>query len=155
MRLEGPRADVAGPCERVLRTLPRWFGIESALLEYVRDTARYPTFVAIDDDAVIGFITVREHFPEAWEVHCIAVEHDRRGGGAGRALHAQAERWVSARGVRLLQVKTLAASHPSPEYAQTRRFYEAMGYVAVEVFPTLWGPSLPVLQMVKALAPPA
>ena len=49
------------------------------------------------------------------------------------------------------QVKTLAASHPSPEYAQTRAFYEALGYVPLEVFPTLWAAHLPVLQLVKAL----
>lgn len=49
----------------------------------------------------------------------------------------------------MLQVKTLAASHPSHEYALTRLFYERIGYVSLEVFPELWAPHLPVLQMVK------
>ncbi len=56
-----------------------------------------------------------------------------------------------AREVRLLQVKTLAAAHPSPEYAETRAFYRAMGYAELEVFAQLWGPGLPVLQWVKGL----
>src|SRR4051812_43984620 len=43
--IEGPIAGVADQCERVLRTLPLWFGIESSLMEYVRDTERFPTFV--------------------------------------------------------------------------------------------------------------
>ena len=67
------------------------------------------------------------------------------------ALHTCIEQWLLARAARLLQVKTLADSHPSAEYAETRRFYASVGYVALEVFPTLWGPRLPVLQLVKAL----
>lgn len=40
---------------------------------------------------------------------------------------------------------------PSPEYAETRRFYASVGYTALEMFPELWGPRLPVLQLVKGL----
>jgi len=46
-------------------------------------------------------------------------------------------------------VKTIAASHPSAAYAQTRAFYSRMGYLAVEVFPELWSAANPCLQMVK------
>lgn len=137
MHIAGPTARVAEECERVLRTLPRWFGIESALLAYARDTGDLPTFVAKDDREVIGFVTLREHFPEAWEVHCIAVHAAHRHRGTGRALHAHAERWLVARGARALQVKTIAAAHPSPEYAETRGFYARLGYVPLEVFPEL------------------
>jgi GNAT superfamily N-acetyltransferase len=153
--IEGPVVGFAAQCERVLRTLPLWFGIESSLLEYVRDTEQFPTFVARDAaDVVAGFITLREHFAESWEVHCIAVAAPARNRGVGRALHAHVERWLGARGVRLLQVKTLADSHPSAEYAEARRFYASVGYVPLEVFPTLWGPRLPVLQLVKVLSEP-
>ena len=40
---------------------------------------------------------------------------------------------------------------PSPEYAETRGFYAKIGYLPLEVFPELWGPRLPVLQLVKTL----
>jgi GNAT superfamily N-acetyltransferase len=153
MQLEGPCKGVAFECEAVLRSLPKWFGIEASLLEYVRDTERLPTFVARDEQSVLGFVTLREHFPEAWEIHCIAVHAARRGSGTGRALHHHVEQWLSARGARVLQVKTIADSAPSPEYAETRRFYAAMGYVPLEVFPELWTPVHPVLQLVKPLVP--
>ncbi len=155
MDVEGPVGGVAEQCERVLRTLPLWFGIEASLLEYVRDTERFPTFVARVADEIVGFLTVREHFAEAWEVHCIAVAAPARNEGVGRTLQAHVERWLQAKRVRLLQVKTLADSHPSAEYAETRRFYASVGYVPLEVFPTLWGPRLPVLQLVKVLSEPA
>jgi GNAT superfamily N-acetyltransferase len=102
-------------------------------------------------DEIVGFVTIREHFPEAWEVHCIAVQAAQRRHGLGRALHAHVERWLSERGARVLQVKTMAESNPSPEYAETRRFYASIGYTPLEVFPNLWGPRLPVLQLVKVL----
>lgn len=151
MKIDEPVQGIAADAERVLRTLPRWFGIEPSLLEYARDTERHPTFAAMDGDQVIAFLTVREHFSQAWEIHCLAVQSTFRSRGVGRQLHQYAERWLAARDVRLLQVKTVAAAHPSPEYAETRAFYLAMGYCELEVFPQLWGPGLPVLQLVKVL----
>ena len=151
MQLLGPVPTPSSDCERILRSLPQWFGIEQALMEYVQDSERNPTFVATVGEP-IAFLTVRSHFLHSWEVHCMAVEADQRGRGVGRLLHQHVEGWLRDQGARLLQVKTLAASHPSAAYAQTRKFYQAMGYTELEVFPTLWSPTLPVLQLVKPLA---
>lgn len=151
--IAGPSTDARTECEAVLRSLPQWFGIEQSLLDYVEATTRLPTFTALRDGRLIGFITLRQHFPGSWEVHCIAVHAECRITGIGRALHLHAKQWLAAQGVRFLQVKTMAESCPSPEYAQTRMFYERIGYTALEVFPTLWGPRLPVLQLVKRLQP--
>ena len=46
MQLIGPISNPSSHCERILRTLPQWFGIEHALLEYVQDSERFPTFFA-------------------------------------------------------------------------------------------------------------
>lgn len=43
------------------------------------------------------------------------------------------------------------ATSPDPNYAQTRRFYERLGFAPLDVFPTLWSPRNPCLQMVKVL----
>ncbi|RRW44115.1 N-acetyltransferase [Pseudomonas luteola] len=151
MNIVGPELDAADQCEQLLRSLPRWFGIESALLEYVKDTRTLPIFAAYELDLMLGFISLKEHCPGAWEISCIAVHPDSHGQGVGRRLHEQAEVWLRNRGTHFLQVKTLAASHPSPEYARTRGFYERMGYHPLEVFTDLWGSRLPVLQLVKCI----
>ena len=151
MQFEGPLKGVAQDAERILRTLPMWFGIETALQEYVQDTEHLPTFVARDGQLIVGFVTVREHFPFAWEVHCIAMAAQARNRGIGRSLHAHVESWLARKGARYLQVKTISASSPSKEYAQTRAFYLAIGYEPLEEFPLLWAPRLPVLQLVKTL----
>ncbi len=152
MNLLGLVSGASSDCERILRSLPRWFGIEESLLEYVRDSERFPTFLARVEGKPVAFVTVRQHFHHSWEVHCIVVEAAHRGSGIGRRLHEHVESWLQCQGAQVLQVKTLASSHPSPEYAETRGFYARLGYTPLEVHPALWGPKLPVLQLVKCLA---
>jgi len=117
MHFIGPSTSVAAHCERILRSVPQWFGIEESLLEYVADSQRYVTFLAIDEEP-IAFVTVREHFAQSWEVHCVAVHASRRNSGVGMALHGHVESWLKAKGVSVLQVKTLSASHPSPDISR-------------------------------------
>ncbi len=150
IEITGPTVCASAECEQVMRSLPAWFGVEHALRQYARDTTRLPTFVAHDAASqVTGFITLHHHFIHAWEIHCIAVHARRRRQGLGRALLRHAERWAVDRGAVLMQVKTIADSHPSVEYEQTRQFYRRCGYMPLEVFPTLWRPEHPCLQMVK------
>ena len=151
MNIDGPLTGIQSACERVLRTLPRWFGIEESLLEYAQNTGHLPTFVAKDKEAIVGFLSLQQHFAQSWEVNCVAVDLAYRGQGLGRRLQEAAEAWLVSSGATVVQVKTLAASHPSTAYAETRKFYEALGYVPLEVFPTLWEAHLPVLQLVKPL----
>ena len=151
MQVEGPVSAVEAECERVLRSLPAWFGIEESLLEYARGTAHHPTFVIRKMEQVAAFVSLRMHFEHSWEVYCIAVRAECRGKGYGKALMRHAEHWLAGRGVKFLQVKTIAPSHTSPEYAQTRAFYVSQGFVPHEVFPDLWSPRHPCLQMIKTL----
>ena len=151
MEIIGPELERPGDCEAVLRSLPMWFGIERALLMYARDSATMPTFALSDGPHLGGFLTLREHFPEAWDIHCVAVRADARGQGHGSRLLAHAEAWLKERGVRFLQVKTVAATSSSREYAETREFYRHRGFTRIEVFPTLWDPHNPALQLIKVL----
>lgn len=138
-------------CERILRALPDWFGIEESIVAYVRDLPRDETFLAETDGAVAGFLALRRHTPHAAEIHVMAVAPGHHGRGAGTLLVARAEEALRADGVEFLQVKTLAPSVECPAYARTRCFYERRGFVPLEELP-LWGPGNPCLVMVKHLA---
>jgi GNAT superfamily N-acetyltransferase len=151
MQIIGPALDEKAQCEEVLRSLPMWFGIERALVMYADDSLRLPTFAAVEGTKVIGFISLLQHFAHAWEIHCIAVRAESRNEGYGKALMAHAESWLAGQGVSLLQVKTVAATSSSKEYALTREFYCHLGYQPLEVFPKLWDPHNPALQLVKVL----
>lgn len=151
MNIIGPFVHRKVEVEAVLRSLPRWFGIEEALVMYVADSASKPTFGAEVDGKLIGFLTLSQHFPSSWEIHCVAVSADNRNKRVGTALLERAEQYVRSQGARFLQVKTVAATSPCPEYAQTRQFYLARDFTPLEVFPTLWDPRNPALQLVKTL----
>jgi ribosomal protein S18 acetylase RimI-like enzyme len=151
MELLGPDLRLESQCEAVLRSVPQWFGIEEALRMYASDTARLPTFALSEGGAVVGFISLMQHFPESWEIHCIAVQGSARNRGHGSALLRHAEHWLAQQGVRYLQVKTVASTSSSRAYAETREFYRAKGFVPLEIFPKLWAPQNPALQLIKAL----
>lgn len=117
-----------------------------------RAAERGPGLVALDAaGTLVGFLTVERHFPEAWDITWMAVHPDHHRRGIGRRLVAALIADARDQGVRLLQVKTLADRHPSPEYARTRRFYAALGFLRLEVLPDLWGPANPCLVLVLPL----
>jgi len=140
-------------CELILRALPDWFGIEEATQQYVRDIETLPTLLGVLDDEVIGFLTLKQHTPYAWEIHVMGVRPEAHRRGVGRALVERAAAYLRDQDAEYLQVKTLSAAHPDECYARTRRFYRAVGFLPLQEFPTLWGEENPCLQLVKALKP--
>jgi coenzyme F420-0:L-glutamate ligase / coenzyme F420-1:gamma-L-glutamate ligase len=131
---------------RVLHALPDWFGIEETTRAYIDGVATLQTF-ATDDGA--GFLSLTLHGARSAEIYVMGVEPERQREGIGRSLVRAAETWCAGRGIDYLQVKTLADSHPSEHYARTRAFYESLGFVPLEVFPTLWDERNPALLLVK------
>ena len=81
----------------------------------------------------------------------MAIEASHRNRGVGQTLHAHAQDWLVSQGAQVLQVKTLAETHPILEYASTREFYKRIGYLPLEEFTTLWDAKTPCLVMVKPL----
>ena len=81
----------------------------------------------------------------------MAVKADARRQGHGRALLRHAEAWLVERDVEVLQVKTIAMTKDHAPYAETREYYYSMGFTPLEIFPELWAPHNPCLQLVKFL----
>lgn len=137
-------------CERILRDLPEWFGIEETLRRYVAELSELETLVAEAEEEVVGFLALRPHGPASAEIEVMAVDRRRHRAGIGRSLVREAENRLRARGCEFLQVKTLGPSRPSDSYARTRRFYENVGFVWLEET-DLWGPVNPCLILVRHL----
>lgn len=137
-------------CREILSELPAWFGISQAIEEYARAAeAEHMIGVGVDG-TIAGFAILRHTSHAASEIHVIAVRRAHHRTGIGRRLVDAAAAWARSHGRRYLTVKTIASSHPSPEYACTRRFYEALGFVALEEFSGLWDGN-PCLFMLKVL----
>lgn len=153
--------------EQLLRTVPAWFGLPEANAEYVEAACTKETWTVRDvpggsdgprdgegpgagEGPVIGLTLVDRHFPHVAELHLMVVHRERHGYGVGTAMVEAIAEDGRRRGVRLLQVKTLGASHPDAGYALTRRFYESVGFLPLEET-DLWGPDNPCLFMVRPL----
>jgi ribosomal protein S18 acetylase RimI-like enzyme len=149
--IEGPLLGQSNLCEPILRLLPDWFGIEAAILNYEEEIDRLPTFLAKSVGQLLGFLSVKQHYPESAEIYVMGVRPEARHGGIGRALMQEAEAYLKSRGVEYLQVKTLSPSNPDPAYTQTRAFYLAMGFRPLEEFEQIWDEHNPCLILITRL----
>jgi GNAT superfamily N-acetyltransferase len=147
----GPVTGRGALCEDLLRSLPDWFGIEASIVEYRRTVEELPTFVAEVDGEAAGLLALKPTSPAALELHVLAVRREHHRHGVGRALVDRAAAYARDEGFSLLHVKTLAPEIDDEGYAGTRAFYEAMGFVPLEVIPAVWGPEDPCLIMVRPL----
>lgn len=140
-------------CEKTLRSLPQWFGIELAIQEYIETSAWLPMLVSFPEDteSFSGFVSLRLPFPESAEIYVMGVLPEYHRTGTGSMLISSAETYLKNLGVRFLQVKTLSPARESPEYAKTRLFYLSCGFTPLDEFPELWGPENPCLQLIKSL----
>ena len=136
-------------CNIILRSLPKWFGIESAIIDYVDDVKTMDTWAAYFENELVGFISINKHNPSTAEIHVIGVLETFQNKGVGKILILEAEKHLAEQAVKYLTVKTLSELRCDENYEKTRRFYIKMAFSPVEVFKTLWGEHNPCLLMIK------
>jgi ribosomal protein S18 acetylase RimI-like enzyme len=138
-------------CESILRSLPQWFGIESAIIDYIKDVQSMETWVAIDSE-IVGFISLNKHNNLTAEIHVMALLPTFHGKKIGSALIKKVEESLHSQGFKFLTVKTLSENRPDENYDRTRKFYLKYGFTPVEEFKSLWGEHNPCLMMIKSLS---
>ena len=126
----------------ILSALPDWFGIPQSTAAYVSESGGLPFWAAFDGDRAAGFLTLKQTGPKAAEIAVMGVLSQYHRRGVGTALWEAAKAWAKAQGFLYLQVKTVAEGH-YPEYDRTNAFYRALGFAALECFPTLWDAANP------------
>jgi rhodanese-related sulfurtransferase/GNAT superfamily N-acetyltransferase len=147
------RPEDAPACDAIIAALPDWFGDEHGIRECAEAVRVQPGFVATADETVVGFLTVVRPRAHTAEISWMAVHPDHRGQGHGRALIDALVQTLHDDGTRFLAVKTLSDRDPYPPYAETRAFYEAMGFVPLMDL-DIWGPENPALLLVRSVSRP-
>ncbi|MFG1485123.1 GNAT family N-acetyltransferase [Halobacteriovorax sp. RZ-1] len=138
-------------CNTILRSLPKWFGIEEAIVDYVNKSKEMAMLVAYESDEVIGFLSIKEHGEFSCEIYVMGILSNYHRKGIGQLLVAEAEKVMAQKKFEFLQVKTVDSLSEDEYYRKTRLFYEALGFKKLEVFPTLWDEHNPCLLLVKSL----
>lgn len=149
--IQSPTTNCGPVCEPILRALPEWFGIEESLIQYVKDADSMPTMLVKNGEDVIGFLTIKKNFPESADIHCMGILPKYHRTGTGKMLIEALENHLRDEGVKILQVKTVSADRNCDAYEKSRAFYKAVGFIPLEVFPTLWDEANPCLVLVKSI----
>lgn len=137
--------------EKILRNLPKWFGIEEAIVEYVNGVKNTDFYVAYHLDKPIGFISIKSNNEYTSEIYVIGVLKENHNLGIGKKLLEISQKELIENKVRFLIVKTLGESHPDKNYKITREFYKNTGFYPLEEINEIWGEENPCLIMVKNL----
>ncbi len=148
--ISGPHLGKSSVCSPILRSLVDWFDLEEPLRHYEEQIDHLPTFLAEDSGNVIGFLSIKQHYPESAEIYVMGVRSETHRQGIGRKLIAAAEAWMKAQGIQYLQVKTMGPSQEDEFYARTRVFYASMGFSPLEELKELWDEN-PCLLMIKRI----
>ena len=138
-------------CEKTLRSLPDWFAIESAIVDYINDIQSLETWAAFQEETVCGFISIKKHTEYAAEIYVMGIRPEYHGKGIGSELIRKIQESLASRGFKFLTVKTLSQSRPDTFYDKTRNFYLRTGFTPIEEFKTLWGEHNPCLMLIKTL----
>jgi len=138
-------------CNAILRALPNWFGIESAIVDYSNQVRDMPFLSAFVSGEPVGFVAIKDHNQYTAEICVMGILRDYHRQGIGRKLVKWCEDYCMANGKEFLTVKTLDESRASKSYERTRLFYLAVGFKPLEVFPLHWDEYNPCLFLVKCI----
>jgi len=141
--------DKAAVCNTTLRALPNWFGVEESVAKYVEGVKNKPFYGLYDGDSAVGFVSILAHNPYTAEIYVMGILEGYHRQGLGKKIISTCEDYCRTHGMEFLTVKTLDASREDANYARTRKFYKAVGFRPLEVFPTLWDVANPCLFLAK------
>lgn len=122
---------------RILYSLPKWFGMEDSLQEYLQQISSTSFFVATIEQSHVGFLALKETSNHTTEIFVMGILSDFHGQGIGTSLFHFAKSYAISTGYSFLQVKTVQMGKYS-QYDQTNLFYQHLGFKKFELFPNLW-----------------
>ena len=135
----------------ILADLPMWFGIQSAIDEYVKNVKNYQFIKANVDSIPVGFISIKSNNSFTAEIYVMGIKRKYHRKKVGEKLLNHVSEMLRDEKYSYLLVKTLDESRKSKEYEITRLFYRKMGFIPIDVIPSIWGTDNPCLLMIKKL----
>ena len=138
-------------CRKVLEDLPMWFGIPESTNEYCEKVKEYEFVALYNSEEEIGFASIKENNEYVSELYVLGILQKYHRIGIGKQLLEHIYKELKERKTLYLEVKTLDKSRESEEYQRTRKFYQKMGFIPIDVLENEWGKENPCLIMLKYL----
>ena len=137
-------------CLKILKALPKWFGIEQSILDYAQEV-KSCYFVSYEiNSQSIAFIAIKEN-PVSYDIHVMGILEEFHRQGIGYKLIKFVEEFAKMEKKKYMTVKTLSEENPDINYKKTREFYLSLAYEPLETLRTLWDEHNPCLYMIKSL----
>ena len=133
----------------ILRQLPKWFGIEESIIEYVNNVENTIFLTAYELEKPMGFISLKLNNEYTAEIFVMGIIEEYHQKGIGKNLVSDSEKILRERNYKYLMVKTLGESHPDIYYKKTRAFYSKLGFYPLEEIAEIWGKENPCLLLIK------
>lgn len=122
----------------ILRMLPKWFGNEKAIQDYVNTVHEYPFWAAFDNDNCIGFFSCKIHYKRTGDIYVCGVDPNYHGKGIGTLLYNELEKYCVEKNCEYIIVKTLSDIAQYEPYLKTIEFYKKMGFRELLTLTEMW-----------------
>lgn len=137
--------------DEILHSLPKWFGIEKSIQEYIQGVKNRIFYAAFENEETIGFLCIKGNNQFTAEIYVIGILEQYHRKGIGQKLLLKVENYLRNHNYRFLMVKTLSDSCDYEYYQRTRGFYKSQGFYPLEEIIEVWGKENPCLIMVKVI----
>jgi GNAT superfamily N-acetyltransferase len=143
------RGLAAAQVSAVLKSLPDWFGRPESIVAYAEEAERLAVVTARCAGELVGLMTLKPQTEACAEFAVMAVRPEWRRQGIGRRLSERALEHLRAGGFSLALAQTLGPSCEYAAYAETRAFYQAMGFLPLIEIADHFAQGEPGLLMVR------
>lgn len=150
IRFIGDKEEKKRLSREVLEALKEWFEVDGSREQFIRESADQPFWAAFENDALAGFLCLKETGKETMELAVMGVKKEFHRHGVGRRLFAAAKDYAAAKGYSFIQVKTVR-SGMYEDYDRTNEFYKSLGFKELEVFEKYWDAANPCQIYVMSL----
>lgn len=134
----------------ILKALPQWFGISSAIDEYITESLHKQILCVYDQSVLIGFLTLKETSKQTIEIYVMGIKKEYHHQGIGKHCIYLVCKYAIKKNYKVVQVKTLSPKVKNTYYLRTYNFYKSVGFYDVETLP-LWDEHNPCLLMIQVI----
>lgn len=113
-------------CGEIIKRLPEWKTARELLEKQRKELGALPVFVAEQDGALLGFVSLRHTNPYSTRIHLLAVDPEHAGLNVEGTLLAFGENEARERGAEFLEARVMAQAEERDE--EVGGFYKQAGF---------------------------